>query len=398
MKKHLIHFLIIVQSIVFSMAQHQTSYINQYISLDTVLLFPNKIRVNNAPLAYSLWGHSLAFINYNGFISDTIKVCFYDLKTHQINTVHLCVTDFFDKTIRIIFLAHNESYICIGDFHQVYVFRKVEEKYVYDKNIQIDKYVSYVSFLDSNTLFLYGIKNGQNPPSSLSTYHIKTGEKIKEINPDFQHPLFSYFGPKNVIDVKNDKILFSHQRHYMSTIFYKNLDTAHNIEAKHIKWIELNNKYIEKINRKYDITYPLNIIDAVEKKHPHIHQQRWAYLINEDKIICVYQPPYHKNKIPVSMIDIWEKKEDVFELKEQGIMDLLGIKAENDSIGNHSFGLGFLSGSQYVFTDNQVIVFKSYAANINPLYMQLSDFYKQTNEYFLKNSPVVAIYVYTHTF
>jgi hypothetical protein len=160
----------------------------------------------------------------------------------------------------------------------------------------------------------------------------------------------------------------------------------------------MKDKSIDRINRNYPKEEAMNIIEEVEKYLPSIHQQVWTYFISQNKVACIYLSPYKKNEMPVARIDIWEKIEGKFTLKKEGVIDLLGIRSNNDTISKHSFGLAFLSGHQYLFTDNQIIVFRKYASDINPIGLSLSDYQEQHNNYFLKKNPIFVIYIYSHNF
>jgi len=401
--KHFFYLFIMLNVNSFLCAQDKSSYVNNYVKLDTVLFFVNEEMIDNSSV-HCMWNNILVFTNYNKFKkTDTVNVYFYNTQNKEIKCKSLFYSGlnvWFEDNQSISFstLAFNDTFLVLGVTNQVFVYKKENNEFIFDKIIKINKSISYASFLNDKLLFFYSLKNNQQPQTSLWIYDIESGKIIKEINPDFQHPLFAYFQPKHLIDVKNGEILFSHQRDYASIIFNSNLDSVNHIKAKHIDWIRMKEKYINRINRTYPKEEAMNIIEDVEKLFPSIYQQRWTYFINQNKIICVYQTPYRKNEIPISIIDIWEKINGKFILTKQGIVDFLGIRPSNDTINNHSFGLEFLSGHQYIFTENNIIVFRKYTAPINPLDFSMSDFREQTNNYFSENNPITIIYIYSHSF
>jgi len=402
MKQIMFLFIFLFVSI-FSFAQEKISYVNDYVKLDTILFFPEE-NGSDFQAVHCLWKNILVFTNYNQYLkTDSIKVYFYDIQNHKtyIKYLHHSGLNLWmeeNTGISFSFLAYNTSYICIGLFNQVLVFKKENNEFIFEKNIKVAKSISYGSFLDDKTLFIYSLKNNQQPPVSLLTYDIESGKRIKEINPIFQHPLLSYFQPNHLIEVRNGEILFSHRRDYASIIFNDKLDSINYIKSQHFDWIRMKDKSIDRINRNYPKEEAMNIIEEVEKYLPSIHQQVWTYFISQNKVACIYLSPYKKNEMPIARIDIWEKIEGKFTLKKEGVIDLLGIRSNNDTISKHSFGLAFLSGHQYLFTDNQIIVFRKYASDINPIGLSLSDYQEQHNNYFLKKNPIFVIYIYSHNF
>lgn len=401
--KQIIFLFIFLCGSTFSFSQEKLSYVNDYVKLDTVLFFPEESG-SDFQAVYCLWKNTLVFTNYNIYLkTDTIKVYFYDIQNHETYNKYLFYPGLYswmeeNASISFSFLAYNTSHICLGLFNQVLVFKKENNEFIFNKKIKVEKSISYGSFLDNKTLFFLSLKNNQQPPVSLLTYDIESGKRIKEINPTFQHPLLSYFQPNHLIDVKNGEILFSHRRDYASIIYNSKLDSINHIEAHHLDWIRMKDKSIDRINRNYPKEEAMSIIEEVEKHLPSIHQQVWTYFINENKVACIYISPYEKNETPVSKMDIWERSEGKFVLKKEGIIDFLGIRSYNDTIDKHSFGLSFLSGHQYLFTDNQIIVFRKYASDINPIGLSMSDYQEQHKNYFLKKNPILSIYIYSHNF
>lgn len=231
-------------------------------------------------------------------------------------------------------------------------------------------------------------------------YDIENNTLVKEIHPDFQHPLFAYFHPMHLIDVKNGHILFSQRLDYESTIYNQNLEVLYSIKRHSVPWMRMKQKNIDKIVNKYPRNEAGCIIAAVEKYLPKINQQLWTYFIDTNKILCVYQSPNVENKLYANTkVDIWEKKDSSWIITRESIIDFIEIITNEDSIiHNKSFGLAFTSGDKYIFTASNIIILKNKSSNIYPLGMKLSDNRSKSNAYFLKNDPILSVYIFSHTF
>ncbi|MDR1792340.1 MAG: hypothetical protein LBR36_02705 [Bacteroidales bacterium] len=393
---------------------YSQEFVNKFVTLDTVLLLPTEKLVSQSSVQCALWEDTIVFFNYDAkYDKDTIKFYFLEVNTYQCRTKKMVICGLAkdlanDNTSYIDCFAYNGRHIVLGYSQRLWLFEiKDDTSFMLLQTIPENWQNQITAFIDDSYLIQSNVYYSQPIPAYIKKIGVNTFEwqfdnsqKQSEsfLQIKYMHPIFGYFSPRHFLDVKYGKILLTNRTTYSATIFDDNFAKDSQIETKKRGWIEMNAKKIQKITDKYDKHDAGAIIAEVSKYIPKISQLIWGYFLDSNKILLAYQTP-EDGDIPKVFIDIWTKNGENWVLDKENIEDIIHFQPENGCLRRQSFGLSFLSGYQYLFTESKVFVFQHRGTNVNPIDMNAKQFYAAKNKFYLENgSSVLNIYVFSHSF
>jgi hypothetical protein len=386
--------------------------VRQYLLLDTILSFPNEEIINHVKPAVAQWGDELVFTNFSKYkSSDTIVVYRINVRTKQMDTLCFFIPDIRNflrdnYSMGANYIAYNQRYLVLGFFKKVMLYQQdTNGKFAFQKEISFMDHTTDTSFrnawfLDSNTLLLSNVQNSETPPTVLCQYNVEQGRRIKEIHPYFNTLLLANFYPQHLIDAQDNCIVFANRNEYSFLLYDRAFNRVDSLAANMKGWKSMSAKTINRINRKYDKTDAMDIINEVSKYEYAIDQLQWVYIVNPTKLMCVYTPVGDKqNQMPaMPIINIWEKKDGNWSITKQAIQDDLWLLPEDGRLSIRSYSIGFYGGNQVFVMGDNIVVLSHLGTSINPVGMTPSDYGQANQDYFAEKNPIVQLRIFTHTF
>lgn len=371
--------------------------ISNYISVDTIISFPSETDLRG--LVSNQWGNTVMFTTFTtNSKSDTVRLYSINAETFGVDTILIYLENIrktikHNQNIQISNIAFNNNYIVLHYFSHLIIYKKNNGQFVLHKESKTKEFSS-MQFVNDSILALAENYYSHTPPTFISLFNINTLSVEKNIFPNFNNLLLSYFSPQKNFDAKDNTILWANRAEYSFLVFNKNLELKDSIFHNVKGWKNLSEKTLKKALKrsKYDAA---DIIAIIEKEYHKIDQLQWAYLIDSTHILAVHAKPYNEKTYTFPSIDIWEKNNGQWQLTKTGIDD---YAEQTDTIKRNSFALDFLSGAHYHFLNNMKVVKISRCHVVeNTIGMPSQEYWLKYWEGYQNNDPFLQITIFSHT-
>lgn len=371
--------------------------ISNYISVDTIISFPSETDLRG--LVSNQWGNTVMFTTFTtNCKSDTVRLYSINAETFGVDTILIYLENIrktikHNQNIQISNIAFNNNYIVLHYFSHLIIYKKNNGQFVLHKESKTKEFSS-MQFVNDSILALAENYYSHTPPTFISLFNINTLSIEKNIFPNFNNLLLSYFSPQKNFDAKDNTILWANRAEYSFLVFNKNLELKDSIFHNVKDWKNLSEKTLKKALKrsKYDAA---DIIAIIEKEYHKIDQLQWAYLIDSTHILAVHAKPNNEKTYTFPSIDILEKNNGQWQLTKTGIDD---FAEQTDTIKRNSFALDFLSGAHYHFLNNMKVVKISRCLVVeNTIGMPSQEYWLKYWEGYQNNDPFLQITIFSHT-
>ena len=374
--------------------------ISNYISVDTIIYFPTETDLRG--LVSNQWGNTVMFTTFTtNTKSDTLRLYSINAETFGVDTIYIYIKNL-RKTIKnnqntkISNIAFNSKKLVLKYANNISIFTKQNNTYTLKKEFKTDAYPQHMQFMNDSILVLSNNYYSHTPPTYITLFNINTLTVEKNIFPHFNNLLLSYFNPKKNFDVNGNTILWTNRAEYSFLIYDNKLQLQDSISQPVKDWKTLSEKTLKKAHKrnKHDAA---DIIAIVEKEFDKIDKLQWAYIMDTTHILTARIRPYNKEKFHYAFLDIWQKNNGKWQLKETEIDD---SAIKSDTIQRNSFAINFMSNPEVHFVNNNKIVILSRNGRVAeyPIGMPAQEYYQKEWDSWQNNEPFLKITIFTHTF
>lgn len=386
-------------------AQH--SSVHDFLSLDTVISFPNE--KSNSCLLYAQWDRDLVFTNYHTSLNtDTVNCYIINVDDKKIEQIPLYKKGFcqmlknlYTKTFGS--MAYNKEFIAFyqaigyGKGGIVYLFKRDDSlHFSFFQSIETDIDASNIYFTDSCKLLLAKIHYYYG--STLAVMDINSKKVTDIVHPYHNNKYMSNF-VSNQYDAKNNLVLFANRNEYSFLIFDKNLRFSDSTGVKIKKWKNIPHKILKTISKSYNTDHDAANINFLLTDHYFkIHQLNKAYIIDSNKVLIAYTPAKRNidKHYPTHVINIWKKDNGVWNEIHGDIHDQLGIS--DSIITRHSFGLDLISGHKTAVFPDKIVQIRENGTDFNPIGKTESQYYEYKDNFHASNEPIIELRIFRHSF
>lgn len=373
--------------------------ISNYISVDTIISFPSETDLRG--LVSNQWGNTVMFTTFTtNCKSDTMRLYSINAETFGVDTILIYLENIretikHNQNIQISNIAFNNNYIVLHYFSHLIIYKKNNGQFVLHKESKTKEFSS-MQFVNDSILALAENYYSHTPPTFISLFNINTLSVEKNIFPNFNNLLLSYFSPKKNFDAKDNTILWANRAEYSFSVFDNKLQLQDSISYPEKDWKKLSEKTLKKAHKrkKHDAA---DIIAIVEKEYFHIDQLQWAYIIDSNNIALIHSKPRKEGHMSYPVIDIWTKANEKWQISKSEIDD---FAIRSDSVQRNSFAIDFLSGPEIHFVNNNKVVklSKNGVLAKYPIGMAAQEYYQREWDAWQNNDQFLQITIFSHTF
>ncbi|MBQ4478759.1 MAG: hypothetical protein II945_09135 [Bacteroidales bacterium] len=382
--------------------------IRDYTEIDTILSFPNETYRPNSFVA-TTWNNYFLFTNYN-INNKNDSIYFYRIRLNdfKIDTFYYCLNGInnFLREIKSRYfnsIAYNGEYLALSVYNQLIIFKIIDTNFSLNIIKIITLKTSYndmVMWIDKNKILLCDLYYSHKPPTLLTIFDIDQERIVREIQPYYNHVLWQYYPALHAIDYRNGEILFPHRSEYSLIVYDTLFQKKDSIYRNKGNWESLSSQTILYIQKKFKKNAAADIMGYLKKYFLHTDHLWEIYFLNDNQFMTICLPHSKPNQNHRYQFDIWDKKDNSWEITLSDIEDHLygEFKYVNNTLTKNSFPLGILSGNKLYISDQYFIVLQYNGTDRNPIGLTKEEYINYQNEYFTQKAACIQLFFYKYNF
>ncbi|MDR0971133.1 MAG: hypothetical protein LBM25_01950 [Bacteroidales bacterium] len=255
-----------------------------------------------------------------------VKISGLDTKTNKMFSFYFSAkncNNLKDKRNHIsrFWIKDNNLYINVSN--HIYVFNKNKDnEYVFQKEVNKPKEgENYDAFpLKDNKILLYknylGLFDTFDESTCWLLYDLEKEEVIQRKEYlNFPSPILTYFGPRDIISISNDRIFYSPANEYKILIYDFNLNLVDSIVHQKKNWIMVDEEKEKQVLNKYE--EPIERLNAFSNYFWDSTSSIMRLFTSNDYLIVVYKGFNDSIKLEIGLYDVWHKENNEWKLIEE---------------------------------------------------------------------------------
>lgn len=382
-------------------------HISDYVSLDTIIAIHNEKTGAYTNLTYSKWGDEVVFTNFSARdLNDTITVYRVNSSAVSLDTIRLyekglckAMRSYLQRNLPS--LIYSPKTILVNYADKISVFTKQNNhSYQKEKTYRFEEDFSDMKLL--NDSLVAGVNFNYSHPGAftLFLFNINNGQIVKKIVPEYNESslLLSFFGPYDIMDVKNGMIALTDRGRYIVRFYNENLTCVDSIVYGGRDWRTLSEDIVNRAMAldKYNAA---EIIDLLITEYDSVDNIQHLFFIDGDKIAVTHRRKKCQEVSIDPYMDIWHKTPTKWELIEKSLFDD-GYLIKDSVFRRNMKPIGFGSGDKICFMANGKIVVLTKNGNgiDNPVGMPMREMGRKEYDYLMDNDHYVQCLFFSQTF